>query len=167
MKTARENEALNGVENLRKMGRRALQKVQKYEDLVGEQAESAPSPIPVPSETENPSSSANSSKGDSRASSADPPKLDGIDVPQVVREESSNPKVQSEHSQNGEAKANLPSLPPNDCGEIANLQFPKKIWYIVNNPYYHCMFWTGTNCDPDEKAEIGHGDYRGSTSFVV
>ena len=59
------------------------------------------------------------------------------------------------------------ALPPNDYGELANLQFPKKIWYIVNNPYYHCMFWTGINCDPDEHAEIGHGDYRGSTSFVV
>ena len=166
MKTARENEALNGVENLRKMGRRALQKVQKYEDLVGEQAqESAPSPIPVPSKAE--SSSANSSKDDSRAKSAVSPELDGIEVPQVVREESSNPEVQSEHSQGANAQANLPSLPPNDCGEIANLQFPKKIWYIVNNPYYHCMFWTGTNCDPDEKAEIGHGDFRGSTSFVV
>jgi len=156
MQTARKNEELNGVENLRQMGRRALQKVQKYEDLVDERAKAASSPIPVPSESE--STSENSAKNTDSSSELE---NTGIDVPQVIRDQSS-PEVQSEQSTQA-----IPSLPPNDCGEIANLQFPKKIWYIVNNPYYHCMFWTGINCDPNEKAEIGHGDYRGSTSFVI
>ena len=61
----------------------------------------------------------------------------------------------------------LAPIPPNECGEVSNLQFPKKIWYIVNNPFYHCMFWSGRGCDADVRAENGHGDAPGSTTFVV
>ena len=57
----------------------------------------------------------------------------------------------------------------NDTGEeIANMQFPKKIWHIVNDPNFHCMFWLGIHCDPNPKAEeYPQKQMRCSTSFIV
>lgn len=57
----------------------------------------------------------------------------------------------------------------NDTGEeIANMQFPKKIWHIVNDPNFHCMFWLGIHCDPNPKAEeYPQKQMRCSTSFII
>lgn len=57
----------------------------------------------------------------------------------------------------------------NDTGEeIANMQFPKKIWHIVNDPAFHCMFWLGIHCDPNPMAEeYPQKQMRCSTSFIV
>ena len=119
------------------MGKRALEKVQKYEDLrvLDERAESgrqsAPSRIPTSEDVpESPKSSEVSAQ-------------EGIDVPQV-NSDNSAPEIPAAEETPQE---NLSGSPPNECGEISNMQFLQKIWYIVNNPYYHCMFWTGINCD--------------------
>ena len=48
------------------------------------------------------------------------------------------------------------------------MQFPKKIWHIVNDPSFHCMFWLGIHCDPNPKAEeYPQKQMRCSTSFIV